>query len=94
MDSNLIISDEYIEEVGKACAKRGNVLDEILYSFILILKEIRQEAIIEGETAQALGEFIDCISRLRNQLQDISDNVNEACKYFVIDVNDADSFLF
>ena len=94
MDPNLMICDEYIEAVGEACAKRGNVLDEILYSFIMILKEIRQEAIMEGEIAQALGEFIECVSRLRNQLWEISDNVNEACKYFVIDIDAIDSFLF
>ena len=94
MESDLIICDEYIKEVGESCKRRGEMLEEIMEIYIAILEEIQSEAIVEGEFSQSLWEFLQCVCRLRNLLQDISDNVNEACKFFVIDINDADSFLF
>ena len=94
MDPNLIISDEYVEDVGTYCVKRGRTLEDIMDSYLGILREIKNEAIITGEISQTLEEFIDCVSQLNNQLKDISNNVYAASVQFVSDVNDADSFLF
>lgn len=94
MDPNLIISDEYVEDVGTYCVKRGRTLEDIMDSYLGILREIKYEAITGGEISQTLGEFIECVSLLNNQLKEVSNNANTASKYFVIDINDADSYLF
>lgn len=94
MDPNLIIDDEYITEVGKACKARGKKMEEILDKYIEILDEIRVEAITKGNISEAINAYVGCAKLLNNQISEISSSVNLICKGFITDVNSADEYLF
>ena len=49
MDANLIIDDNYVQEVGRLSSIRGRKLEEILDNYVGILTEIETEAITSGE---------------------------------------------
>ena len=94
MDQNLIIVDEYVQSLGSRCAQRGEKLEQILADYLQILREIREEALVEGKTASSLGIFIDCVSLLRDQLGILSDNADRDCRSYINDINTADDYLF
>lgn len=94
MDANLIIDDYYVQEVGRLCYIRGQKLEEILDSYMSILTEIETEAITSGEISQAVTAFRECVAILNDRLSVISANVNTIAKSFIIDINNADNYLF
>ncbi len=94
MDANLIIDDNYVQEVGRLSSVRGRKLEEILDSYVEILTEIETEAITSGEISQAVTAFRECISMLNDRLSTISINVDTVADSFIIDVNTADDYLF
>lgn len=94
MDANLIIDDNYVQEVGRLSSVRGRKLEEILDSYVGILTEIETEAITSGEISQAVAAFRECVSMLNDRLSTISTNVDTVADSFIIDVNTADDYLF
>lgn len=94
LDPNLVIDDDYVHKVGNGCKTRGVKLEEIIDSYIVILNEIKNEALIEGDISDALGAYIECVTLLNDQLRTLSENVKEICLGFITDVNEADSYLF
>ena len=94
MDANLIIDDNYVQEVGRLSSIRGRKLEEILDNYVGILTEIETEAITSGEISQALVSFRECVTMLNDRLSTISTNVNTVANSFIIDVNTEDDYLF
>ena len=94
MDPNLIIDDDYVDDVGRDSTTRGNKLEGILDNFLTILNEMKAEAIVEGKIADALAAYISCVSLLNDQLTEISLSVERADRGFIQDVNTADEYLF
>ena len=94
MDPNLIIDDDYIQEVGRLSLKRAKELDEILASYIEVLREIESEAITSGKTAQAISAYVGCVSLLTDRLSTSSEMIKKVASSFIIDVNVADEYLF
>lgn len=94
MDPNLIIDDEYVYDVGEDCAQRGEKLEEILDAYLVILNEIKTEALIEGSVSDALSAFIECVTLLNDELTTLSQSVDGTGMCFIQDVNTADDFLF
>lgn len=94
MDPNLIIVDEYVQQIGRRCAQRGEALEGILADYLQLLREIKTEALVDGRTSNSLGVFIDCVSLLSDQLGILSDNADRACQTYISDINTADDYLF
>ena len=94
MDANLIIDDNYIQEVGRLSSIRGRKLEEILDSYVGILMEIETEAITSGEISQAVSAFRECVTMLNDRLSTISTNIDTVADSFIIDINTADDYLF
>lgn len=94
MDPNLIIDDEYVYGVGDDCVLRGERLENVVETYISILNEIKEEALIEGSVSEALQAFIECMNSLNNQLTIISKRVDDTGMSFIQDINTADDFLF
>lgn len=94
MDANLIIDDNYVQEVGRLSSVRGKKLEEILDSYVRILSEIEMDAITSGEISQAIVAFRECVTLLNDRISTISTNVDTVAESFIIDVNIADDYLF
>lgn len=94
MDPNLIIDDDYVKRIGISCNQRGKKLEEILDSYLTILNEIEGEALVEGEITKSLNAYKECVALLNDQLVTLSANIQNICKCFLTDINDADDYLF
>lgn len=49
---------------------------------------------MEGDISSALEAFNECASAISGQLEKISSQVQDVCGAFIVEVNDADSYLF
>ena len=81
MDPNLVIDDSYVMSARNACVRHGNDLEQILDSYCAILSEIHEEALVDGETSDALELFIACVAKLNDQLSTLSKTILLA--YFI-----------
>lgn len=94
MDNNLIVDDDYVQDVGRLSKQRGKKLEAILDDYVTILTEIETEAITDGEVSSAVTAFRECVTLLNDKLSEISSNVDTVADSFIISVNTADEYLF
>ena len=90
----LIVDDEYCKERGRFLKNKGEKLDQIVTEYVKILQEIRGFAIMEGETANILSQYIDCCHRLESQITVLSNAVDGTITCFLSAVDEADDYLF
>ncbi len=94
MDVNLVIDDIYVQTIGRRSKVRGEKLEAILDKYIAIIGEIETEAITNGEISKAITEYKECVLLLNDKLSEISKNIDTVSYSFIIDINDADAYLF
>lgn len=94
----LVVHDEYFEEVGDFLSKHIKKQQEIIFDYYRIMENVCEEGLKQGKTADALNEFINEV-----YMETSEDNLDEDlladtlyiyCKNFVtrIDENDEDLY--
>ena len=68
----LKIDDEYINGMASLFETRSQDLQEGVDSYLTILSTIREEAIQEGDTADALDAFIEYASSLKGIISELA----------------------
>ena len=86
--TELIIDDDYVNEMADFLNTRATNLQEGIDRYIQILENIRRDAIKQGATADALDTFISYVVEERGQ------TAKETCNTFISDVDESDEFLF
>ena len=90
----LKIDDDYVTQMADFLEKRGNFLQDEIDKYLDTLGMIRDDAIIKGETANALDEFIGFAEVLREKISVIGENAKKAALGFITEVDEKDSYLF
>ena len=49
LESVLVINDEYMQELGIFCTKKGLMLQETVDSYFSIMKQCSEQGIVKGE---------------------------------------------
>ena len=62
--------------------------------YIKILNNINRSAICQGDVAKALKSYIGYASRMKKQIQEISDIAQKETDKFLSSVDDADQYIF
>jgi len=94
IDNKLKIDDSYVESFGRRCKSRGTDLEEAFTSYVDILVKIRKDSIMSGEFANALDNYIAGLNKLKGQITTISNSSKTDASSFLVDINNADSYLF
>lgn len=92
--TELKIDDDYVTEMATYLGEKGTELQGYVDKYIQILKNIRTDAIIEGDTAKALDEFITFSENLNTEIQKLGENGKKQAEGFAVEIDDADSYLF
>lgn len=90
---DLIIEDEYIEQMGEYLLREAEDIESKINQYIAILDEVCAGGIMEGETSKALAEFREQVAGLRG----IADNGLAAKRYclnYIDRIDDADRELY
>ncbi|WEV67565.1 hypothetical protein OZX72_00735 [Bifidobacterium sp. ESL0769] len=95
-DPNLIISDEYTNEVGNTCRGYGNTLDDAMKSYLSLLDQVTSEAIPSGAQHDALVAFTNVVKQLyggkTGTLEETSSTLQTTCEDFIAQVDSDDQF--
>ena len=95
MDPNLVIDDQYVQRnVGGPVAYYLRCVDENYKKYIEILEKVNSLAVISGDTAEALKEFIVCAKELSGFLTDYGQQLRDTCDSYISETNIADDYLF
>ena len=85
----LKIDDDYVLDMGTTLSDNETELQSGVDKYLEIMKKIREDAIKEGETAQALDTFITYAGELKHGV-----NVNKTCQKFKAEIDENDQYLF
>lgn len=95
MDPNLVIDDQYVQRnVGGPVAYYLRCVDENYKKYIEILEKVNSLAVISGDTAEALQEFIVCAKELSGFLTEYGQQLRDTCDSYISEINIADDYLF
>lgn len=94
MDRDLIIDDDYVLKVGSAREEEGIKLEDAFTRYMEILRDIRAEALVKGEAAEALTRFTDCACMLRGEMERDAGCIRMLCESFIKHIDETDSFLY
>ena len=89
-----IVDDANIKETGKILQKMGESLDDAIYRYCDIMKEITDSAIKSGRTADAIRAITAYVEKLRDQFDLIGEASSRACSNFLFDIDKADRYLY
>ena len=87
----LKIDDDYVLDMGTTLSDNETELQSGVDKYLEIMKKIREDAIKEGETAQA---FITYAGELKNVITEHGVNVNKTCQKFKAEIDENDQYLF
>ena len=93
-ETELKIDDDYITEMGNYFNEKGIELQGYVDKYIKILDNIRTDAIVEGDTAKALDEFIDFSKNLNTKIKELGASAKKQAVGFADEIDVADSYLF
>lgn len=94
VNSELKIDDDYVKTQANMIEAWAGDLQEGIDKYISILNNIRSDAIMEGETASALTDFIAYVGELKNIVNTMGEEAKGMCLAFLSEVDQADSFLY
>ena len=90
----LKIDDDYVLDMGTTLSDNETELQSGVDKYLEIMKKIREDAIKEGETAQALDTCITYAGELKNVITEHGVNVNKTCQKFKAEIDENDQYLF
>ncbi|MCF2681966.1 hypothetical protein [Faecalicatena contorta] len=90
---DLIIEDEYVNEVGNYLKVEAEDIEKKLKEYISILKGVCEEGIVEGKTAEALKEFVSQAEAMKG-IAECGRAANTYCKNFISRIDEADEDLY
>lgn len=88
------IDDDYIKASAKLLQKKSEDLQNGVDNYLSILDGILSDAIMEGETADALNSFISYAKTLAGIIKSVGEECKVLCENFLQEVDIADSELY
>ena len=94
MADELIVVDSEYQELDEFFLRQGQRFESAIESYVAALQDIHATGIIAGETADALGEFIQRASALKNTVGEVSRQARMKVIDYVADIDEADEYLY
>ena len=82
---DVCVDDEYMEQMGEYLKKEAYELDEMIWSYIRIVRQVCEDGISEGETSKALNS---------GGVDTTGDQLKRYCTNYVSRIDDADKDLY
>ena len=94
MSQNLIVHDEYVLDQAAKTQKNLEVLNKIVNEYIILLRDLRENSDLSGQTADALAIYTDYASLMKDQLALLGECIKSTYERFDTEIDAADSYLF
>lgn len=95
---SLVVDDTYIETVRQYGKDRCDEMNEVLRHYKIIMNEVIETGIMEGETAKAIKTLIEEVELSAGtediKLSDFSANIDRLCVNFKERIDEEDKNLY
>ena len=89
-----VVDDANIRETGRILQQMGETLNDAIYRYCDIMKEVTESAIMNGRTSEAIKAITAYAEKLRDQFDLVGETASRACSGFLSDIDDADKYLY
>lgn len=93
-DKQLRVDDDYCNAMAQYYAKEGSAIEEYIQEYIDILVRIQKNAIMKGNVADSLEDYIIYAKKLKGKVSSISINAQKQTQQFLSAIEIADQYLF
>ena len=94
MASELIIDDDYILNTAEHLAQQGETLDTMYFEYLSIMKNICENATMNGRVAQALLNFTETAQMMQDKFSVIAQNASTDTTDFKSEIDEKDEYLY
>ena len=92
--ADIIIDEEYITALKDFVSCQGEQFETFLTEYITILMQTKTDGITKGKTADALRNYIQIASALKNHIGNTSELAKQLLENYTNDIDEADSYLY
>lgn len=92
--TELVIDDNYINEVAGYFETQGKQLQRMVDSYIAALKRVTEEGVVEGETSDALKSFLEYAEKLNQVISATSVEVRDTVMNYLEEIDTQDQYLY
>ena len=92
--NDLIVDEEYLQETADYIFNSSFLVNKSIHSYITVLTQIRQTAILDGETAEALSSFITLAEKLKSISGRVGSQIHSLTESYIEQIRSADNFRF
>lgn len=92
--TELVIDDNYINEVAEYFETQGKNLQRMVDSYIAALKRVTEEGVVEGETSDALKSLLEYAEKLNQVIAATSVEVRDTVMNYLEEIDTQDQYLY
>lgn len=93
-DTELVIDEEYINEMAEYFEKQGKQLQNIAASYIGAMKRVVGEGIIEGKTSETLKTFLEYAEKLNQVIISTAMQIRDSAMNYLEEIDTQDQYLY
>ncbi|MBD5534984.1 MAG: hypothetical protein HDQ99_04915 [Lachnospiraceae bacterium] len=93
-DTELIIDEEYINEMAEYFEKQGKQLQNMADSYIAAMKRVVEEGIVKGETSEALRAFLEYAEKLNQVIVSTAIQIRDYTMDYLEEIDTQDQYLY
>lgn len=93
-NTELVINDNYINEMAEYFETQGKQLQRMVDSYIAALKRVTEEGVVEGETSDALKSFLEYAEKLNQVVSATSVEVRDTVINYLEEIDTQDQYLY
>lgn len=90
----LQVDDDYCNAMAQYYINEGTVIENYIQEYIDILTRIQKKAIMKGDIADSLQNYIMYANKLKGSVLAIATNAQKQALMYLAAIDDADQFLF
>lgn len=91
---DLIVDEEYLKQLSKEIELACSEINSTYSEYISIMMNIRDYAIIEGETHNAIDVFVEKLDTMNGQIHTVGKVINMLVEEFLSDIDSKDKYLY
>lgn len=92
--SEFVVDDQYWKNMASSIKKRCKNIEVTYTNYLNILEKIKTDAVMEGQTHDAIVEFISIGNQLKEQFENVGQYVETTINAYLNDIDKADKYLY
>lgn len=93
-DTELIIDEEYINEMAEYFEKQGKQLQKMADSYINTMTRVVKEGVVMGKTSESLKTFLQYAQKLNQVILSTALQVRNSTMNYLEEIDTQDQYLY